>query len=756
MKQLFRFSILLLALLLPALATAHDFEVDSIYYNRINDNEVEVTYGQIFDHRYQYHGAVTIPATVTYDGTTYSVTAIGEGAFLRCSGLASVDIPNSVTSIGRAVFYNCTGLTSIVIPNSVTSIGQEAFYNCTGLTSIDIPNSVTAIGAWAFDNTAWYNNQPDGLVYAGMVAYKYKGTMPSGTNMTLKEGTLGIAVYAFEGCTGLASVVMPNSVTEIGVLAFMDCPGLTSIVVESGNPRYDSRNNCNAIIETASNTLIVGCMNTIIPNSVTAIGASAFSGCSGLTSIVIPNSVTSIGYYAFAGCTGLTSIDIPNSVTSVDPGAFYDTAWYNNQPDGLVYVGLVAYEYKGTMPSGTNITLKEGTIGISGEAFYRCAGLTGIVIPNSVTSIGDEAFYECTGLTSIVIPNSVTSIGDETFYGCTGLTSVDIPNSVTSIGDFAFYGCTGLTSIDIPNSVTSIGDEAFMDCSGLASINIGNAVTSIGAHAFYHCPGLTSIVVESGNPRYDSRNNCNAIIESASNTLIVGCKNTIIPNSVTVIGDEAFAYCSRLISIDIPSSVTVIGDRAFIRCWRLTSIDIPNSVTVIGDEAFRDCTGLTSIDIPNSVTKIGEDAFYACTGLTSIVIPNSVTEIGYEAFAWCTGLTDVYCYIADLSRVSSGDRQFYLDNLAYSGRTLHVLQGTADAYRADENWYPCFGQIVEDIFIGDVNRDLEVNIADVNAVIGIILGGNGSTPAADVNGDGEINIADVNALIDIILSGNQN
>ena len=234
--------------------------------------------------------------------------------------------------------------------------------------------------------------------------------------------------------------------------------------------------------------------------------------------------------------------------------------------------------------------------------------------------------------------------------------------------------------------------------------------------------------------------------------LIVGCKNTIIPNSVTVIGDEAFAYCSRLISIDIPNSVTVIGDKAFIRCWRLTSIDIPNSVTVIGDEAFRDCTGLTSIDIPNSVTKIGEDAFYNCTGLTSIVIPNSVTEIGYEAFAWCTGLTDVYCYIADLSSVSSGDRQFYLDNLAYSGRTLHVLQGTADAYRANENWYPCFGQIVEDIFLGDVNRDFEVNIADVNAVIDIILGGNSSTSAADVNGDGEINIADVNALIDIILN----
>ena len=571
MKQLFRFSIMLLALLLPALATAHDFEVDSIYYNIINNNEVEVTYGRSYYFHYLYSGTVTIPATVTYDGNTYSVTAIGDYAFSRCPGLTGVDIPNSVTEIGYGAFAYCDGLTSIDIPNSVTSIGYEAFMDCTGLTSIDIPNSVTAISSYAFYNTAWYDNQPDGLVYAGMVAYKYKGTMPSGTNMTLKEGTLGIAVCAFMECPGLTSIVIPNSVTEVGVLAFMDCPGLTSIVVESGNLRYDSRNNCNAIIETASNKLIAGCKNTIIPNSVTEIGYGAFAYCDGLTGIDIPNSVTKIGEYAF-DC---------------------------------------------------------------------CSGLTGIVIPNSVAEIGRDAF------------------------------------------DF--------------------------------------------------CPGLISIVVESGNPRYDSRNNCNAIIESASNTLFVGCKNTIIPNSVTSIGDWAFAGCDGL-----------------------TSIDIPNSVTSIGDCAFLGCDGLTSIDIPNSVTSIGDNAFTDCIGLASIVIPNSLTEVDDFAFAECTGLTDVYCYIADPSRASSWNGLFYLDDGDYSGRTLHVLQGTGDAYRADRNWYRYFEQIVEDIFLGDVNRDLEINIADVNAVINMILGGNTGTPAADVNGDGEINIADINAVIDIILSGTGN
>ena len=302
----------------------------------------------------------------------------------------------SVTSIGNEAFYWCPGLTSVTIGNSVTNIGKRAFYDCEGLTSITIPNSVTIIGD-----------------------------------------------YAFYWCSGLASVNIGNSVTSIGEEAFSYCYGLESIIVGNGNTIYDSRENCNAIIETETNTLIAGCKNTVIPNSVTSIGDNAFEACLDLTSITIPSSVTSIGNGAFGACEGLTSVTIPNSVTSIGDGAF------NN-----------------------------------------CTGLTSITIPSSVTTIGNGTFFKCSGLTSVTIPNSVTSIGDYAFNYCEGLTSITIPNSVTSIGNGAFGGCPGLTSITIPNSVTSIGDWAFSECTGLTSvISLIEEPFEINENTFYYWVG---------------------------------------------------------------------------------------------------------------------------------------------------------------------------------------------------------------------------------------------------------------------------
>ena len=518
-----------------------------------------------------------------------SVTSIDNWSFSGCTELTSVTIGNGVTSIGMRAFYGCTKLKSVTIGNGVTSIDYEAFKGCTGLTSITIPDSVTSIGKDAFYNTAWYNNQPDGLVYAGKVAYEYKGTMPSNTSIVLKEGTLSITDAAFKGCSGLTSIT--------------------------------------------------------IGNSVTSIGDSAFENCSGLTNVTIGNSVTSIGYSAFRDCAGLTSVTIGNSVTSIGYRAFGGTAWYNNQPDGLVYAGKVAYEYKGTMPSNTSIVLKEGTLGIAGSAFRGCTGLTSVTIPDSVTSIGYSAFAGCTGLTSITIPKSVTSIGNGAFAGCTGLTSITIPKSVTSIGDSAFENCSGLTSVTISDSVTSIGNSAFNGCSGLTSVTIGNSVTSIGDSAFENCSKLQDIYIT------DIAAWCN--ISGLGNLMRFGASNKrlyinnelatsiILPDSVTSIGDYAFYGCTELTSITIPDSVTSIGYMAFIGCTGLTSITIPDSVTRIGDYVFYGCTGLTSIIISDSVTSIGNSAFNGCSGLTSIIIPDSVTRIGYSAFYNCSGLTSI-------------------------------------------------------------------------------------------------------------------
>ena len=277
---------------------------------------------------------------------------------------------------------------------------------------------------------------------------------------------------------------------------------------------------------------------------------------------------------------------------------------------------------------------------------------------------------------------SVTTIGDYAFCDCTNLTSIEIPNSVTTIGIRAFKDCSNLTSIVIPNSVTTIGRWAFYNCSSLASITIGNSVTTTGYGAFENCSNLASIMVDENNPVYDSRNNCNAIIETATNTLVLGCKNTVIPNSVTTIGQGAFIGCSSLTNIEIPNSVTTIGEDAFNGCSSLTSITIPSNVTTIANRAFRRCSSLTSIEIPNSVTTIGGRAFYGCSNAETLYISNSIEEIGSEAFYGCEKLFEIYA--SSKKAIECNENIF--STITYSNACLFVPSGRKFAYEKATPW----------------------------------------------------------------------
>ena len=459
----------------------------------------------------------------SFDELQYFTGLISLGSdFYGCSQLTSIIIPKNVTNLTQTSNWNstfmwCYNLISVTLGDKIESIGDKTFYHCTALKSINIPKNLKTVG---------------------------------------KE--------AFYGCQSLTTLTIPKDLTNIGDNAFVYCSGLTYIVVEEGNPIYDSRNNCNALIETASNSLIIGSNNTIIPNDIKEIKPNALNGRSGLTSLTIPKSVATIGSGAFNGCGGLVSIVVEEGNPNYDS---------RNNCNALI-------------ETATNLLI---------------AGSNNTIIPNDVVAIASYAFSYCADLKSITIPSSVKFIED-----------------------YAFLGCSGLTSLTIPNSVTSIGSNAFMYCSG---------------------PNLLSIVVEEGNPTYDSRNNCNALIETAKDSLIFGCKNTIIPKDVKAIAHYAFYNCS----------------------------------------------GMTTITIPNGVKKIEGTTFYECSDLTTLIVGNSVQLFDSFSILNCP-IKDFYCYAEQVPDAKGmyGNDAFNFD---YSQATLHVPAASIEAYKAEYPWNG-FGSIV--------------------------------------------------------------
>lgn len=341
MKKLF---IILMLSFLPHFlyAQTDPVKIDSLFYKLYRSSKQ----AELVSNPDKYKGEVTIPSTVKYDGNIYNVTTIGYRAFKNCYSLTSVNIPNSVSIIRDSAFEGCTGLTSITIPNSVKTISIFAFTGCSSLISINMSNSVTAINSSVFEDCSSLTSITIPNSAKSIGSYAFSGCTNL-TSITIPNSVESIGEWAFNLCN-LTSITIPQSVRAIGSYAFAACGDLTSIKVESGNTRFDSRDNSNAIIKTSTNTLLYGCKNTTIPNSVTTIGVGSFGGCIGLTSITIPASVTSIDDNAFEYCNDLT--DVYCLSETVPQTGFYV---FNNVPtsSATLHVPALALEdYRSTSP----------------------------------------------------------------------------------------------------------------------------------------------------------------------------------------------------------------------------------------------------------------------------------------------------------------------------------------------------------------------------------------------------------------------
>ena len=524
---------------------------------------------------------LAVSAKVEIDGIYYNLNSDAKTAEVTYGSQAYVgdivipasitvdDVVYNVTSIGKETFSYCQNLTSVDIPEGVTTIGSNAFYLCQNLVSITIPSTLENIGNGMFR----YCNLKKVIINSNALISKNRSWMGE----VLLKDIFGSTVE---------EINLGENITRIGNLAFHEFKKLTSIQMT---------------------------------HHVTSIGSGAFQNCVSLTSIIIPNSVTSIDYNPFYGCENLSSIQVENGNAVFDSrdncNAIIRTA------DNVLITG------------GPNTVIPNSVTEIGGGAFYNNANLTSINIPSSVVKIGSSAFWQCTSLTSISIPSSMKTIEEWAFFNCKNLASVSIADGITRIEKYVFEGCQSLTSFTIPTTVTSIGEEAFSGCK-LTSITIPKSVTSIENNAFWGCAfGATTIQVEEGNSVYDSRNNCNAIIRTADNTLILGCRNTIIPNNITTIGASAFSACEELSSINIPEGIMTIEDNAF-NYSGLTYVVIPSSVTTIGSRAFYGCQLSDIYCYAEQLPEAGEDAFGYQTRNIKLHVPAVSLDVYKNAEFW--------------------------------------------------------------------------------------------------------------------------
>ena len=573
-QRCFRLLLLASAIATSLSAAAYDFESAGIYYNITGDNTVEVTYSDRDNNTYS--GSISVPETVTNNGTEYSVTKIGSCAF-QGSAVTSVSTPEGIISIDYNAFKGCQNLESVTLPESLTTLGSYAFYHCKLLKTIKIPSGVTAIPSSCFYECSSLESVaiPEGVTTIGSEAFQSCNL----NALTLPESLEKIGIYAFSGNQSLKSVNIPAKVKTIESNAFHNC-GLTDLVIQEGVQTID-----NYAFE--SNSL----QNLTLPSTIKSIGNEAFRYNNNLQSIIC-NAVMppALGDNAF-NIEITSSIKVPMASIAAYRKAY---GWkdFSNYYSGEVVADGITYriDENGAMVAAVEPSLTEANIPSSVEF----EGNRYLVI-----KINGYAFADNTNLTAVTLSEGLVEIGEFAFSGCKNLESVTLSESLTTLGDYAFSSCKSLKTIKIPSGVTTIPRSCFSGCSSLKSVTIPEGVTAIGGEAFYHC-------------------DLNALT---------------LPESLETIEYYAFGGNRSLKSVNIPAKVKTIGGQAFYDCG-LTELVIPEGVQTIDGSAFYG-NSLQNLTLPSTIKSIGSSAFCCYSGYLQSIICNAATPptLGDNAFS---------------------------------------------------------------------------------------------------------------------------